>query len=154
MTFDRELLEAELALHLVPPERMPSVAWDALEAGLDGPMIRRVAAMTNPTGYEVDQVFQNFATELGVSTISPGEAAHRIATRRVREILNKGDDPLRWIGYFEGLWFRSGYAKEIALLGQLGDESFIANRPDEETRSWLREELARFLKDGSWLKRE
>jgi len=37
MTFDPKATEAQLALNLISSADMPKLAWDALEAGLDGP---------------------------------------------------------------------------------------------------------------------
>jgi hypothetical protein len=47
--FDRELLEAKLALDLIASADMPGMAWDAIEAGVDGPATKRLAAMESPT---------------------------------------------------------------------------------------------------------
>jgi hypothetical protein len=53
MAFDRELIEAKLALDLIASADMPSVAVEGLEAGLeaglDGPAIRRLAVLERPT---------------------------------------------------------------------------------------------------------
>lgn len=43
MIFDRELIEAKLALGLIPSEDMPAVAWDALEAGLETALASRAS---------------------------------------------------------------------------------------------------------------
>lgn len=48
-----------------------------------------------------------------------GQAALRMAKQIVREILDKGDDPLRHVQTFESLWVRSGYAKDIQTLGTI-----------------------------------
>lgn len=42
MPFDVELVEARLAFTLIGPGEMPGLAWDAMEAGLDGPSIRNL----------------------------------------------------------------------------------------------------------------
>jgi len=44
---------------------MPALTWDALEAGLDGPSIRRLAALINPSGWETDQIVPSFMAEAG-----------------------------------------------------------------------------------------
>jgi hypothetical protein len=44
VAFDRQLIEAQLALGLIGSSDMPGLAWDALEAGLDGKYIRRLGA--------------------------------------------------------------------------------------------------------------
>ena len=45
MTFEPEIVEAQLALNLIGTTDMPKLAQDALEAGFDGPGTRRLAAL-------------------------------------------------------------------------------------------------------------
>lgn len=45
MAFDSKIAEAKITLHLISVLDMPKLAWDALESGLDGPAIRRLAAL-------------------------------------------------------------------------------------------------------------
>ena len=54
-----------------------------------------------------------------MTEIAVGQAALRVAKQIAREILDKGDDPLRSVKTFESLWARSGYAKEIQALGTM-----------------------------------
>ena len=98
MPFDRELIEAKLALNLIPSADMPSIAWDAWEAGLDGPGTMRLGALEHPTYFEVSDVLPLVMRELGLSQVSRDEAALRLARRMVKEILESGDDPLSIYG--------------------------------------------------------
>jgi hypothetical protein len=61
--FDRELTEAKLALDLIASADMPSIAWDAWEAGLDGPAITRLGALERPTYFEVSEVLPRVMQE-------------------------------------------------------------------------------------------
>lgn len=145
MPFERELVEARIALNLIASADMPKVAWDALEAGLDGPAIRRLSALIQPTYFEVAEVLPRAKEELGITEISVGEAALRVAKQIAREILETGDDPLRHVQDFESLWFRSNYAYEISSLGTLRDDVWISQsggRSDEE----IRQEVVSILK--------
>jgi hypothetical protein len=149
MPFDREQVEARLALSLIASADMPQIAIDALEAGLDGKAIRRLAVLENPTYFEVAAVLPLAMQELELAQIPIGEAAMRVARRMAKEILNSGDDPLRHIRDFEALWTRSGYTKEISALGTLYDDVFIAqssHRSDEEIRDWVRSVLRDFAR--------
>jgi hypothetical protein len=83
--FDRELVEARIALKLIASADMPKVAWDALEAGLDGRAIRRLAALVQPTYFEIAKVLPRAKQELGLKEISIGEAALRVQTNRRRD---------------------------------------------------------------------
>jgi hypothetical protein len=135
--FERELVEARIVLNLIPFSYMPKVAWDALEAGLDGPAIRRLAGLVQPTYFEMADVLPRAKQELGLSEISIGEAALRVAKQIAREILKSGDDPLRHVQDFESLWFRSNYAHEICSLGTLRVDVWVAQSAglsEEESR--------------------
>ena len=43
MPFDREAVEAKLALNLIASADMPNIGCDALEAGLDGPRYPQIS---------------------------------------------------------------------------------------------------------------
>jgi hypothetical protein len=106
--FDPQLLEAKLALDMIGPEEMPSLAWEALEAGLDGRYIRRLAALVNPSGWETDQIESAFMAEAGMQRISKQEASIRMARHLAARILSEGlrvpGNPLR---FRPGTWFTS-----------------------------------------------
>jgi hypothetical protein len=137
--FDRELIEAKLALDLIASADMPKIAWDALEAGLDGPAIRRLAALEKPTYFEVAEVLPRASAEMGLAKLSTGEAALRVARRRAKEILDNGEDPLRHTRDFAALWIRAGYPREIQSVANLDDEIYIAqgNQSDQRIREWV-----------------
>jgi hypothetical protein len=82
--------------------------------------------------------------ELGLSQISAGEAALRLAKEIAREILQSGDDPLRHTRDFQGLWVRSKYAREIKLLGNLWDDVYVARtcgQGEAVIREWVTSRL-------------
>jgi len=56
MPFDAQIVEAQLALGRIGATDMPRLAWDAMEAGLDGPAIRRLAALEFPTYFQVQEI--------------------------------------------------------------------------------------------------
>ena len=147
MPFDREQIEAKLALDLIAFADMPQIAQDALEAGLDGPATLRLAILEHPTYFEVAEVLPRVLNELGLAQITIGEAALRVAKEIAREILRTDDDPLRHVQAFESLWIRSKYAKEIQTLGTLHDDVWIAQsmgRSDEQIRDWVTSVLKDF----------
>ena len=146
MPFDRHQVEARLALNLIGSVDMPQIAWDAMEAGLDGPAIRRLAALVHPTYFEVAEVMPRVMQELELSHITIGEAALRIAKGLAREILGKGEDPLRHLRTFEALWIRSEYAEEIRPLGTLDDEISVGQMMGKSEHQ-LRELVTSVLKD-------
>jgi hypothetical protein len=123
--FDHQLVEAKLALNGISPSEMPSIAWDALEAGLDGPSIRRLAALNNPSGWEADQILPGFMAEAGLERISPEEASVRLARQLASKIILEGLDPLDYSRDFERLWIQAGYPKAIQDAGALDDQKYL-----------------------------
>jgi hypothetical protein len=79
MAWEPYLLEARLALDEVRHRQFPAIACDALEAGLDGKTIRRVAGLIDPTSFEVAQLRPEFMREAGLQTISCEQALGRLA---------------------------------------------------------------------------
>jgi hypothetical protein len=142
--FDRELIEASLVLGLIPPDGMPAVAWDALEAGLDGPAIRRLAAFENPTAFQVAEVLPKAKVEMRLTELAPGEAALRLARLLAAEILKKGEVALCCAKQFEWLWIRAGFPREIESVGTMNDAIQIAysmGQTPSEVREWVTERL-------------
>jgi hypothetical protein len=144
MPFDREIIEARLALDLISSNEMPKVAWDALEAGLDGPAIRWLAALENPTWFQVQEVLPRATQEMELTKVTVGEGAYRIARRRAQEILETGADPTKYTRELEYLCIRADWPDELSGYGGLDDEVYIARengRPETEIREWLIQSL-------------
>jgi hypothetical protein len=149
MTFDPKLVEAKLALERIPSNEIPSVAWDALEAGLDGPSIRRLASLLTPTYFEVRDVLPQAMKEMGLSTISPLEAGIRLAEKSARELLQLDDKELLCRGNtFFRLYVDLDYPRELQAIGRLDDEIYIIQAmgsKESETAEMIRELLRDFL---------
>jgi hypothetical protein len=64
MAFESRVVEARLALNLISSTEMPRLAWEALEAGLDGPVIRRLAAFEFPTFFQVQEALPQAMEEM------------------------------------------------------------------------------------------
>ena len=82
MVFEPRIVEAKLTLNLIASTDMPALVWDAIEAGLDGPAIRRMAALKFPT----------YLGEMHLSMLDEGEAVLRQAKVRAQEILATNAD--------------------------------------------------------------
>jgi hypothetical protein len=146
MAFEPLAVEARLALNLIASTDMPALAWDAIEAGLDGPAIRRMAALEFPTFFEVQEVLPQAMKEMRLSRLGEGEAALRLAKLRAQEILATNSDPFKHLRDFEHLWLESHYCRELRDYGNLDDEVYVAEvmgQPEEEIRAWLLERLNR-----------
>ena len=144
MAFDPKVVEAQLALNLVSTTDMPKLAWDALEAGLDGPAIRRLAALEFPTAFQVREVLPSVVKEMHLAKIGEVEAALRLAKLRAQEILRSNSDPFKHLRDFEHLWIQAHYCRELQEYGNLDDEVYVArsmSQPEPEIRAWLMERL-------------
>ena len=152
--FDRQVVEAKLALNLIPSADMPTVALDALEAGIDGRATRRLAVLEHPTYFEVAEVLPRVMEEWEISHIPVGEAALRIARSIAQDILRSDEDPLRRIRDFEELWIIAGHSDELRSLGTLDDEVSIAHGHDGHgqslalIREWVTERLKDFIQSA------
>ena len=142
--FDSQLVEARLALGMIGPDEMPALAWDALEAGHDGPSTRRLAALIKPSGWETDQIIPAFMAEAGMQSISRQEASIRVAMQLARRILREGLDPLAYSRDFEDLWIRADYPTAIQEVGSLDDQKAVAEymgQSEAELREYARSVL-------------
>lgn len=90
MSFDRDQVEARLALSLIASAEMPRIAMDALEAGFDGPATLRLAVLGHPTYFEVAELLPRVMQELGLAQIATGQ---RRPPRRKADCTR---DPARW----------------------------------------------------------
>jgi hypothetical protein len=140
MALSKWVVEAKLALGAIHPEDFPAMAIELLEAGIDGPVTRRIAGLIRPTGYEVDQLKPAFMAEAGLAEIDPRAAAARLAQDLAREVLRNGKDPLRFTRAFERLWIGADYADRVQGLGTMGDEVYLygANEDAARGRAWSR----------------
>lgn len=144
MAFEPRIVEAELTLNLIASTDMPAVAWDAIEAGLDGPAIRRMAALEFPTYFEIRGLLPQAMEEMHLSRLEEGEAALRLAKVRAQKILATNADPFQHLRDFEHLWFECHYCHQLRDYGNLDDEVYVARvmgQPDQEIRAWLLDRL-------------
>jgi len=134
MSFDPAIFEAEVALKLIPTEKLPMIAQDALEAGFDGPPIVRMAILEPNAGWAIDQALSPMLSALDCQILQPKEAALRLAYTRARRILETGEDPLRSIPYFHQLMLAADYPAELIELGYFDDDDiFFSDLPEERS---------------------
>jgi hypothetical protein len=144
MAFEPKVVEAKLALGMIVTTDMPRMAWDALEAGYDGPGIRRLAALDFPTYFQVREVLPRVMEELGIAELTAGEAAHRLAKLRAQQILSSTGDPRRHLEDFWVLWVKAKYCRELAQVGSMADDvdvAYYSGESDAQTRAWVLERL-------------
>lgn len=148
MSFDRQLIEAALVLEMIPASGMPELARDALEAGLDGPTIRYIAALEQPASFEAATLLAKAKEEMGLREMTKGEAALRVGQELAAGILahRTADDPLPLCcaEQFEWLWIKAGNPQELRSVGTLCDEIDLAKVKGQtisQIREWVTERL-------------
>lgn len=146
MAFDPKVVEAKLALNRISPTEMPKLAWEALEAGLDGPALRRIAAFEFPTFFQIQEVLPQAMEEMHLVKLDKARAALQLAKFRAQEIMAKKSDPLSHLRDFEYLWIEADYSGELQDYGNLDDEVYVARlmgQPEDEIRAWVTTRLKR-----------
>ena len=144
MPFDPELVEAQLALNRIGTTDMPKLAWDALEAGLDGPATRRLAALELPTFFQVREILPKVIQEWGLTQLSREQAGLQLAKRRARQILQSSENPFEHSYDFFSLWVETGYSRELAPFFELAEEvsiAFESGEAEDQVRAWFLEKL-------------
>jgi len=136
----------------LPPERIPDVACDALEAGMDHPALRYLAGLNKPTSADIDTRFDDACRQLGVIPTVQAEvdAEFRnwieetipIASMIAKQILNGTVDPAE--GWLHIPWRNDQPLGPVgvffAFADRLGSVSF-----DDEFQRRLKDACRRFL---------
>jgi hypothetical protein len=131
--FDPWIFEAEVALKLIPSEKLPSVAQDAMEAGCDGPAVVRMAILEAKAGWAIDQALPPMLAELGLSRIDLKDAAMRLAKKRAQRIISGAENPLPALPYFYRLMWAADSPSELIELGYLEDSfEYVVDDPVEQ----------------------
>jgi len=136
MSFDRDILEARLALNRIPSAEMPRVAWDAMEAGFDGPAIRRLAALEAPTFFQLHEVLPAALDELHLRKLDKAEAALRLGRLRAKDICGSNSDPFRHLRDFEHLWWMPITAGNWPMLAILMTKPTLPGTADNRKRKF------------------
>jgi hypothetical protein len=122
MPFEQKLIEAKFAMNRILPEELPALALDALEAGYDGPNLRRLTALNRPSAWEVDMFLPGAKQEMGMIDLSPRVAGLRLSQEVARQMLDGKMDIVSNLDRLERLWIDSDYPVELSNLGMLADE--------------------------------
>lgn len=103
--FDARLVRAKWELDELPSEKMPALAADALEAGFDGPTLRKVAGLTNISRRDLLPYADKLWMELDVPILSKKEALHEIIKERARRMVADPDRALEMSKDFWRLYY-------------------------------------------------
>ena len=120
--FNPDLFVAKWYCSLLYPEEMPQFAADSLEAGYDGPALRRLAGMVKPTSTDIGDLFSQSLTEIGTVTVQNAEqAAIVLARMTARDIIEGRIDPLKGARFLAGLASSRNYPAYLVPFYQLAE---------------------------------
>lgn len=128
-TFNPDMFVAKWYCGRVQPEDMPQFAADALEAGYDGPALRRLAGLIRPTAMDVGELFQQSLAEIGTVKIRNSEQAAILLVRTtLGDIVDQKIDPIRGASVIAGLVHTLDYPDFLTPfleLAELSDETYM-----------------------------
>lgn len=81
-------INAQWSLGLYPPEKMPILALWALEQGFDGPALRELASLTNPTRSGKGDLIERALRELGKEPLDSVSAGRLLVQLLCNEIVS------------------------------------------------------------------
>jgi hypothetical protein len=121
-TFNPDLFVAKWYCGSVYIENLPQFAADALEAGYDGPALRRLAGLMKPTLTDVGDLFQRSLAEIGTITIQNLEQATILLARTTaRDIIEQKIDPIHGMNAIAGLAWAVDYLAYLMPLYGLAE---------------------------------
>lgn len=95
-TLNPDLFVAKWYCGFIHSEDLPEFAADALEAGYDGPALRRLAGLIKPASTDIVDLFEKALAEIGTVKIQNAQqAAVLVARSTARDILQERIDPFR-----------------------------------------------------------
>ena len=120
--FNPDLFVAKWYCSRVGPEDMPGFATNALEAGYDGPALRRLAGLMKPTSREIDDLFQSALREIEqIKVRSLEQAVFFLSRITAADIVEGRIDPIQGNGILAGYAMRIGYPEHLAEFFGLDD---------------------------------
>jgi hypothetical protein len=123
--FNPDLFVAKWYCSRVGPEDMPRFAADALEAGFDGPSLRRLAGLIKPTSRDVGGLFQHALNEIGTIKVRSKEQAVFSLSRTVASNIVVGRvDPIEGAEILASYARMLGYPAFLAEFLQLSEMPF------------------------------
>jgi len=95
---------------------------NALEAGCDGPALRRLAGLVKPTSSDVGELFQQSVTEIGTIRVHNTEqAAVLLARTTATDIIEGRIDPLKGAIFIAALASAMNYPPDLMPIYQLAE---------------------------------
>ena len=123
MPFNAKAFAARWYASLLFPEDVPKFAGDALEAGYDGPALRRLAGLIRPTSVDIYPWIDTALKEIGhVEPFSKEAALVEVGRDVAERIVNGSLAPLDGCRILAGYAMCADYPPELTGFFQLYDE--------------------------------
>jgi hypothetical protein len=120
--FNPDLFVAKWYCSFAYSEQMPQFAADALEAGYDGPALRRLAGLVKPTTGDVGDLFTQSLTEIEtVKVHNTEQAAVLLARTTAQDMIEERIDPLKGAIFIAGLASVMSYPAYLMPIYQLAE---------------------------------
>jgi hypothetical protein len=120
--FNPDLFVAKWYCSEVGPEDMPAFAADALEAGFDGPSLRRLAGLLKPTSGEIGTLFREALLEIGSVKIQTEDQAVLALSRATATGIVEGRmDPIQGAEVLARYAGKLGYPPFLAEFLELSE---------------------------------
>ncbi|HEY6969785.1 MAG TPA: hypothetical protein VJA94_11315 [Candidatus Angelobacter sp.] len=148
MSFNAKAFAARWYASLLFPEDVPEFAADALEAGFDGPALRRLAGLIRPTSVDIYPWIDAALKEIGqVEPLSTEAALIEVGRDVARRIVNGSLAPSDGCRILAGYAMRAGYPAELTGFFQIDDEPLWGeySRTQEERDSAILAEAREFI---------
>jgi hypothetical protein len=113
---DVGVLLAEWVLEQLPPERVPALCVEALEAGCRSPAVAVLAGLTTPTRADIEDYLPALLREIGLRRPSHDESLKTLVDAIAHKIVAGEVDPVAGAAHIWALW---GYSSE-------GDDRSVA----------------------------
>ena len=148
MTFNAKAFAARWYASLLFPEDVPELAADALEAGFDGPALRRLAGLIRPTSVDIFPWIDTALKEIGqVETLSREAALIEVGRSVAKQIVDGDLAPSEGCSRLAALAMLARYPAELTGFFQIDDEPRWGeySRTQEERDNAILAEAREFL---------
>ena len=123
--FNPDLFVAKWYCSKVGPENMPQFAADALEAGFDGPALRKLAGLVKPTSWDIDDLFQDTLKEISTIRVHSKPQAIRFLSRKTAADILSGElEPILGADILERYASMLGYPPFLAEFLELSEMAY------------------------------
>ena len=133
---------------LLYPESVPEFAADALEAGFDGPALRRLAGLIRPTSVDIYPWIDTALKEIGeVEPLAREAALIEVGREVARRMVNGSLAPSEGCRILAVYAMRANYPAELTGFFQIADEPLWGeySRTQEERDNAILAEAREFI---------